>query len=242
MIKRKSITICIPLFNEEEVIEQLSKNLTNLNSNIQHIADTEFLLVDDGSQDNTYNKLNEYFSNKSNFNIVQHKKNLNLDGFLKTSIEWSSTDYITFLDSDSTFDPQLIIPMLEIINQGFDIVNGSHLHPNGSTVGVTFFRKQISIVANTIYRLILNKKIYTFTSILKMYKLTKIKNIDIEYKGFVAVTELLIKCLLEGNKFYDFPCTLSTRNKGESKINYAATITTHLKFMLFVAKQRLSNR
>lgn len=232
MVEKKSLTICIPLFNEEEVVEELEKNLTLLYENLKNFYIVHFLLVNDGSSDSTLSKLNIFFKEKENFFILNHEVNKNLGGFLKTSINYSSTDYIAFLDSDSTFDPQLIKPMLEIaIERKIDIVNASHLHPSGSTLGVPYWRKFISIVANTVYRLILNVKIYTFTSILKIYKLEKIKDIDIQYNGFVAVTELFVKGVLKNLTYLEYPCTLTTRIKGSSKIKFRKTIITHIKFM-----------
>ena len=239
MENKKSITVCVPLYNEEDVVEQLSNKLKKLDKNLDGIVNSKFLLVDDGSVDNTYQELNEHFSNINNFQILQHKNNLNLDGFLKTVISNSSSDYITFLDSDSTFDPELIIPMLEISMSGVDVVNASHLHPKGGTVGVTFFRKGISIVANSIYRKLLSVDVYTFTSILKIYKLEKIKTIEIESKGFVAVTELLVKSLLNNYSYVDFPCILTTREEGSSKIKFSKTIIAHLKFMIYLIKKKI---
>ena len=78
MENKKSMTVCVPLYNEEDVVEQLSNQLKKLDKNLDGIVNSKFLLVDDGSVDNTYQELNEHFSNINNFQILQHKNNLNL--------------------------------------------------------------------------------------------------------------------------------------------------------------------
>jgi dolichol-phosphate mannosyltransferase len=238
MNKLPSLTVCVPLFNEEEVVDDLSVNLTKLNNDLNNKAVLNFLLIDDGSEDSTFDKLNYYFSELENFFILQHDSNLNLGGFLKSSINFATTDYITFLDSDCTFDPQLIVPMLEIIENGYDVVNASHLHPKGDTKNVIPWRILISKIANTIYRFLLRKKVYSFTSIFKMYRLEKIKKINIEFYGFVAVTELFVKCLLLDAKYYEFPCSLTTRNKGVSKLRYSETIRVHLSLIIKILRKK----
>lgn len=238
MNKLPSLTVCVPLFNEEDVVDDLSVNLTKLNNDLNNKAVLNFLLIDDGSEDSTFDKLNYYFSELENFFILQHDSNLNLGGFLKSSINFATTDYITFLDSDCTFDPQMIVPMLEIIENGYDVVNASHLHPKGDTKNVILWRILISKIANTIYRILLRKKVYSFTSIFKMYRLEKIKKINIEFYGFVAVTELFVKCLLLDAKYYEFPCSLTTRNKGVSKLRYSETIRVHLSLIIKILRKK----
>ena len=97
--------------------------------------------------------------------------------------------------------------MLDIIKNNFDIVSASPYHPKGKTEGVGVIRKLISKTANGIYSFILKEDIYTFTSLLKIYRLENVKNIKIETFGFVSVTELYVKSIINGASYYDFPCT-----------------------------------
>ena len=231
MNELKSITICVPLLNEEELVYELFENLENLHSKISDQYIVNFLLIDDGSEDSTFTELKKYFNNLSYYRIIRHSTNLNLGGFLKTSIDNVNTDFIGFLDSDSTFDPLLIDPMLDIIKNNFDIVSASPYHPKGKTECVGAIRKLISKTANGIYSFILKEDIYTFTSLLKIYRLENVKNIKIETYGFVSVTELYVKSIINGASYYDFPCALTTRRTGSSKIRFLRTIFEHLKFM-----------
>ena len=145
-------------------------------------------------------------------------------------------DLIVFLDSDCTFSPAYIIDMLDFLDSETDIINGSPYHPDGSVEGVNKERLILSYFSNYIYRKITNKNIYTFTSIFKLYRLHIISNIKLENKGFVSVSELFIKSLNEEVTAKEFPCTLTIRNFGESKIRIIQSIKNHLKFMYFLIK------
>ena len=162
-------------------------------------------------------------------------KNLNLNGFLTTSISECNTDYIVYLDSDCTFEPKYIVDMINLLlDKNVDIVNGSPYHPKGEVLGVKKGRLLISYAANKLYGLMLSKNIYTYTSIFKLYKTSLIKNIKIETKGFVSVTELFVKSIMLKAKVAELPCELKLRVHGDSKINILNSIIHHLKFMVYI--------
>jgi dolichol-phosphate mannosyltransferase len=228
----KSLDIAVPLFNEEDgvknlyiEIQKVKKTLNNKN------IDVKILLVNDGSTDETEEKLKYFFCNISDVLIINHAKNQNLGGFLNTVIGMSKSEFVVFLDSDCTFAPAEIVNMISEIDDITDIVNGSPYHPNGNILGVKPARLLISKTANRIYRLLVRRDLFTYTSIFKMYRNAVIKNINIENSGFVAVTELFVKGLEISRKTVEFPCELSIRTTGESKINILNSLVSHIKFM-----------
>ena len=89
-----------------------------------------------------------------------------------------------------------------------DIINGSPFHPNGSLKGVKKSRSLLSKISNLSYRLLINRNVYTYTSIFKMYKSSVFKKVQIKTIGFVSVCEVFVKCLLNGASVVEFPCNL----------------------------------
>mgnify|MGYP001338544695 FL=1 len=225
-----SLTVAIPLYNESATIPYLKSRLDLMLEKSNH-NNLKILFVDDGSSDDTYQLLINHFSSLDNCKIVKHEINQNLNGFLKTVIELCDTEFVVFLDSDCTFDPLNIFEMVELLQPNIDIVNGSPYHPHGSVEGVKKGRLLISNGANFIYKLLINKDVYTYTSIFKMYRTSKIKNINLNTPGFVSVSELFIKCILNGAKVVEYPCTLSIRKYGDSKIRIVNSIKNHVQFM-----------
>jgi len=231
LTKINSLTIAIPLYNEDKSILNLYDKLTNSLKTI-NLDIVKVLLVDDGSIDDTNKLLNKFFDKKETFKIIKHPKNLNLNGFLETAIDLCETEWIVFLDSDCTFDPMLISDMIELISNDIEIINGSPYHPLGKINGINKWRLLISKTANYIYKRLLKKDIYTFTPIFKMYKTSLIKNITLDSKGFASVTELFVKAIIRGGKVIEFPCELSIRQFGYSKIKIINSTIQHLKLML----------
>jgi dolichol-phosphate mannosyltransferase len=225
-----SLTVAIPLYNESATIPYLKSRLDLMLEKSNH-NNLKILFVDDGSSDDTFQLLTDNFSSLDNCKIVKHEINQNLNGFLKTVIELCNTEFVVFLDSDCTFDPLNIFEMIELVQPNTDIVNGSPYHPQGTVEGVKKGRLLISNGANIIYKLLINKDIYTYTSIFKMYRTAKIKKINLNTPGFVSVSELFIKCILNGANVVEYPCTLSIRKYGDSKIRIFNSIKNHVQFM-----------
>jgi len=232
--KNISFTIAIPLYNEKEGLQQLHQKLSKLVNDYSQSLDLTIFLVDDGSTDGTNILLHKLFKDDI-YKIITHENNLNLGGFLQTAIKNCNSEYIGFLDSDCTYEPNLLIQMLDKINYGYEIVNASPFHPNGRIEGLSKIRKFVSYIANTAYRMIIRKNIYTSSSICKIYKVALLQNIQLKQKGFVSITELFIKSLLINDiKHFEFPCELTLRKFGKSKIKFLPTIKSHLYLMIEV--------
>ena len=219
------------MFNEEDGIEQLHLELSKLINELNSKCSLSIVLIDDGSEDNTLKLLYKYFPQPM-FKIVEHKQNKNLGGFLKTAINDSEYDYTAFLDSDCTYSPLLIDGMFEKSLQGYDIVNASPYHPEGQVVGVGRIRLFLSKSVNYIYRIISGQNFYTTSSICKIYKTQIIKNLIITRSNFVGITELFTKAVLTTNSIFEYPCQLSTRIYGVSKLNIYMNIFDHIRYIL----------
>ena len=239
-VKIKSLDIAVPLFNEEESVENLYiEFLPILKALNDQKIETKLLLFNDGSSDKTLEKLNYFFTNVQNAKIINQDENQNLGGFLRTIQNEIESQFVVFLDSDCTFNPKLILDMIKMNIEDVDVINGSPYHPQGVIDGVKPSRLIISKTANYIYRILITKNVYTFTSIFKMYRSEKIKNIDIKFNDFVAVTELFIKTIKQGSKVIEFPTTLSIRQTGESKIRILQSIVNHIKLMTLLLIKKI---
>ena len=228
---KTSLTIAVPFYNEEDSIKNFKMQLDSLLNKLKDIS-VEVLLVDDGSYDDTHALLNDFFHMDKNIRIIQHANNQNLGGFLKTCQDLCTTEYIVFLDSDCTFNPMLILEMINSREFGqTDIINGSPFHPDGSIKGVKKSRTLLSKISNSSYRILINRNVYTYTSIFKMYKSSVFKKVPIETIGFVSVCEVFVKCLLNGASVSEFPCSLELREYGESKIRILQSVKNHFLFL-----------
>lgn len=116
----KELTIIVPAYDEEEGIESTVKKISEYN------PDSEILVVDDGSTDNTLRILREIKKKNPNLKIISHKKNKGYGGALKIGFYNAKTKYIAFLDADLTYHPKCIKPLLStLINENLDVVWGN---------------------------------------------------------------------------------------------------------------------
>ena len=116
------LSIIIPAYNAEKFIDRCSKSIIN------EITDnTEIIIIDDESTDNTYEICKEYESEYSNIRVI-HKTNEGVSVARNVGIENAKGKYILFLDSDDWLEPTAIEHLFNLYYQtGADIVSGNAL-------------------------------------------------------------------------------------------------------------------
>ncbi|MDP9018469.1 MAG: glycosyltransferase family 2 protein [Candidatus Eremiobacteraeota bacterium] len=226
-----SISIVIPCYNESDSVFQLRDRLLPVLDRISSRYTVELILVDDGSTDDTFDQLSKAFGDRAEARIVRHPKNLNLGGAIRTGIKESSGDLIANLDSDCTYDPDLLEPMLVEIERGADFVTVSPYHPLGLVDGVPPRRLLLSKGLSAIYQFILRKRIYTYTALNRVYRRTIVEQIGSPEFDFTCLAEMMLKALKQNHRVVEVPAVLRVRQFGQSKMKVANTIKAHLRLL-----------
>ena len=89
------ITIVIPTINEEKNISETLYKIVNT----EELKKAQIIIVDDGSKDQTINKVNT-FKNKMNIKIIENNMKLGLGFALKRGFDAAQFPYVLFLDAD----------------------------------------------------------------------------------------------------------------------------------------------
>ena len=120
MIK-KTITIVIPVFNEEGAIE---RHLPVIFENIKEIKkiNISVLVVDDGSTDNTVENLKKLCERYNTLNFICFNRNFGKEAAIHAGLKQNDTDAVIVMDSDLQHPPQLIEKMISLWLQGIDVV------------------------------------------------------------------------------------------------------------------------
>lgn len=239
-IKKSSLSIVIPCFNEEEGIPYLISQLTPAVQELQKRYAVELVFVDDGSTDKTNQLLQQHYGNNPRARIVRHEQNKNLGAALKTGFAHSHGDLVAVLDSDCTYNPNLLSAMLRIMDEHTDIVTVSPYHPQGKVSNVPRHRIFLSKSASFLYRLLLNWDLYTYTAMVRVYRRAVIQKVRLERDDFLGVTELLVKALLQGYTVREMPVELQIRKFGVSKMKTIPlhVIGNHLRLMSLIVRQK----
>lgn len=233
------LSIIVPCYNEEQGIPNLVAQLNPVIEQLKENYNVELIFVDDGSTDQTNQLLHEHFDSKNKTKIIKHEKNKNLGAAMRTGFAHATGDYIATIDSDCTYSPQLLIPMLQMLDKNTDIVTASPYHPEGKVENVPGYRLFLSKSISSIYRLITKKKIHTFTALFRVQKREVIKNIPFQSDNFLATAEMLIYSLMKGYNVKEFPTTLTVRKFGSSKMKLLQVIRSHQKFVFKLLKSKI---
>ena len=129
----KLISIVIPCFNEEEVVEQLVDeiNLFCLNNPRYRY---EIIFVDDGSIDNTLKLLTEAASKYETFKVVSFSRNFGHQIAVSAGVDVATGDALVFIDADLQDPPHVIADMISQWEEGAEVVYAVRASREGESV------------------------------------------------------------------------------------------------------------
>ncbi len=102
------VSIIIPIYNSESYLEESIANYLN-----QDYSNIEFILVDDGSSDNSLYICYQLASLDNRIKVI-HQENRGVSAARNTGIKCSTGDYICFFDSDDLVEYNMISYMVDI--------------------------------------------------------------------------------------------------------------------------------
>lgn len=138
------LTIIIPIYNEEENLERVEKELVDY----LKIASkkTKYLLINDGSTDKSQEIIEQICQRNADFNYLQFQKNCGLSAAIKAGFDYCDTELVGYIDADLQTAPSDFNLLLDFIDD-FDLVNGVRLNRKDS-----FVKNLSSTIANNIRR------------------------------------------------------------------------------------------
>ena len=117
-----AVDIVIPVYNEAGVVEQTQQNLAAVIDKLPHRFTIYY--IDDGSTDGTADSLAAIAARDPRIRIVEFSRNFGHQAALTAGIDTSTGDAVITMDCDGQHPPALIPEMLNLIEQGYDIVQG----------------------------------------------------------------------------------------------------------------------
>jgi dolichol-phosphate mannosyltransferase len=234
------VSLIVPFYNEEEGIPSLAERLTRLDHRLSSEYEMEYVLVDDGSQDNGMKIARKLlFARLPRVVYGRHECNRGLGAAIRTGFSLASGDILVSIDSDCTYDPMDVPKLLSALAANdAEIATGSPYHPEGGVENVVGWRLLLSRGASFLYRCICPCKLYTYTSMMRAYRRHVVEGTPFESDGFAAVTEILLEASFRGFRIVEVPLMLHSRKTGVSKMKVARTIRIHLQLLFDTAWRR----
>ena len=168
----KNITIIIPVYNEELSINSLYDELVPIINN--NFNEYEVIFIDDGSNDSSFDIINEISSKDSNIIAIKLNRNYGKSDALNEGFKIAKFNYVVTLDADLQDDPNEIIKLVNILDEGWDCVSGwkkDRKDPFSKTIPSFFFNKFINFLSGL--------KLHDLNCGIKAYKKNPIQSLNI---------------------------------------------------------------
>ncbi len=129
----KKVSIVIPMYYEEKVVEECYKRVYNM---LQTLEDYEYeiVFVNDGSKDKTQELLEEIAKRDQNVKLISFSRNFGHQAAVQAGLKYSTGDVVVIIDADLQDPPELIPEMLELWEQGNEVVYGKRKTRAGESI------------------------------------------------------------------------------------------------------------
>ena len=117
----KKLSIIIPMYYEEKVVNECYKRLKEMAKKLKGY-DYELIFVNDGSKDNTLTLLEEIAKNNNKVKIISFSRNFGHQAAVTAGLKYATGDAIVIIDADLQDPPEKIPEMLKLWEQGYEVI------------------------------------------------------------------------------------------------------------------------
>lgn len=125
------LSVVVPMYFEEEVVDECYKKLTSVLEDNQY--NYEIVFVNDGSTDKTPELLKALADRDKRVKVVDFSRNFGHQTAVTCGIDMSKGDAIVIIDADLQDPPEVIKSMVDLWKQGYDVVYGKRAKRKGET-------------------------------------------------------------------------------------------------------------
>lgn len=218
----KSVLIIIPAYNEQDNIKRVVDNL------IQNYPQYDYVIVNDGSRDNT-----KKICQENGYRLLDLPVNLGLAGGFQAGMKYAyqmGYDYAIQFDADGQHRPEYIAPIMEKMEDGYDIVIGSRFVEAKKDSSLRMIGSRMISLA---IKLTTGAKINDPTSGMRMFNKAMIKEcaLNMNYGPEPDTVSFLVK---NGAKVAEVQAQMDERIAGESYLNMMNSIKYMIRMLISI--------
>ena len=128
-----TLDIIVPVFNEEDCLDEILRRLNGVKDSFKDILDVSFLFVNDGSRDKSADILKAFSEKYDYVKVINFARNFGHQIAVTAGINNTNADYVAIIDADLQDPPELIVDMYKKSLEGYDIVYGKRLKRDKET-------------------------------------------------------------------------------------------------------------
>lgn len=208
MDSKYSLSVIVPVFNEENNISPLYCELTEVLGKMA--LPHEIIFIDDGSTDNSYQVLVDLHAADGTVKVIQFRRNFGQTAAFAAGFDVAQGELILTIDADGQNDPNDIPRLLSALQEGeYDFVTGWRVNRKEP-----FIRRMLSKMANNIISRSTHLVIHDRGCSLKLFKREIVKNLRLYGQLHRFLPELASSI---GVKITEVPVNDRSRMSGKSK-------------------------
>ena len=214
--------VIIPAYNEEENIVRVVENLKN------NYPMYDYIVINDGSSDSTAK-----ICRKNGYELVDLPVNLGLAGAFQTGLKYAyrnGYDYAIQFDADGQHRPEFIAPMLDKIQEGYDIVIASRFVTEKKPHSLRMLGSNLISMA---MKLTTGRRVKDPTSGMRMFNKKMIAEfaLNMNYGPEPDTVSYLLK---QGATIAEVQVEMDERIAGESYLNLTKSMMYMLRMLLSI--------
>ncbi len=208
-MKKYSLSLCAWAYNEEELIDEF---VETSDRDLKAVSDDyEIIIVDDGSKDRTWEKLNKLTEKYPALRIVRHDINQDVGYGYRTTMPMACKEIIFWNTIDRFHDMKELPKFLQYMER-YDMVQGVRTDLSANPLS----RKLTTYFNYNLIRLLFGIPMSEFQNV-KFVKKWILDRITLESGSIFTNAEIGIKAYFLGAKIKEVPMTFLSREKGNAK-------------------------
>jgi glycosyltransferase involved in cell wall biosynthesis len=219
MRERPSVSLVIPMFNEEENIEHAIDYAVDALE--RHAGDYEILVVDDASEDRSPAIVERLAEANPRIRMLRHAVNRKLGASLKTGFAAARKDLVLYMDADLPFDPDVMGRAIQaLLVTRADLIAGYRL--DRTTEG--FRRTVYSYLYNSLIGLLFGWPHRDINFSFKLMRREVLEAVELRSEGSLIDAELIVKAKNLGFVIQQLGLDYFPRTRGRSTLSSPAVI------------------
>lgn len=242
-----SISCIIPMYNEEDNAARIICEAESLFSQLGQ--EWEIIIVESGSNDNTWKKIGEVIKGKDRIRAFHQDTREGMGSALKLGYSKCTKDLIFHLEADSPFEMVYFKKALPILLEN-DCVIGFRVGPREKNFKWAYYNMGNKVLIRTLFhmgynlllRLVFGLVVRDVNFAFKIFRKSQIDKLDLISNGWFIDAEILLELKRNGVLPVEMPIIYKDRMAGKSSVNFQAPFDMLCEMFKYIRERHKRNK